>query len=54
MKELSVQDLAAVKGGGSMQDTIRATVKTIPPGYCRIYQGGMLLCNPVKNLRQRS
>lgn len=48
MKELSVQELATVQGG-SMREHIRAVIKTIPPGYCRIYLGGMLLCNPAKS-----
>lgn len=49
MKSISMDELAAVQGGANFTDYIRATVKTIPPGYCRIYLGGMLLCNPAKS-----
>lgn len=49
MKRVAMQDLAAIHGGASLTDFIRATVKTIPSGYCRIYQGGMLLCNLAKS-----
>lgn len=47
MRLLSLSDLTAVRGG-SMREHIRAVIKTIPPGYCDIYLGAMLLCHSAK------
>lgn len=54
MKALSVNELAAVQGGGSTREDIFAKAKVIPPGFCRVFYGGVIVCNPVKHLRRQS